>query len=92
MSRSALAAVLASPPATAAHARLRDAGPVPYTVGDPILTPHRLEKSRRRTPEQQGAQRLAKWLGLRADAGNLEIFVACENQRCAHAFADRSEP
>jgi hypothetical protein len=91
MSRRNLAAVLASPPATAAHARLRAAGPVRYTLGDPIVMPHRLEKSRRLAPQQRGAERLAKWLGLRADAGNLEIFVACENQRCAHAFADRGE-
>jgi len=77
MSRSARAVALAERPAI-----------MPYTVRDPIVTPNRLEKSRQRAPGQRGAQRLAKWLGLRESAGNLEIFVACENQRCAHAFAD----
>lgn len=83
MSRKNLAAVLAAP--------ARGDGPKyrgEYAKGAPIVTPHRLEKSRARAPEQQGAQRLAVWLGLEYDAGSLEIFCACEKQRDGHMLAD----
>jgi hypothetical protein len=63
--------------------------PGAYIKGDPIITPHRLEKSRARAPEQRGAERLAKWLGLPPDdRGNWAIFFACEAQRDGHLLAD----